>query len=192
MSFVYKFRCECQSDLWQVMLLGEIEDTKLVVENCVELTTNQTIDEIRTIMGKVVDTHVMRETLNYADKYDGSRWYNDPQNDVSEIVEEEFNEKDIKVGDIVVAETAKKVNNYFTGSYYAIVLKEYKNNMFLIERISFCKEFPKNSACKIIDLEKNEIVDYNKSGNTVKKSLNKLRKWDGVTLDERVNQCYSL
>jgi hypothetical protein len=51
------------------------EHTKLVITDCVELTTDQTIDEIRNIMKKVIGTHIVRETLNYADKYDGERWY---------------------------------------------------------------------------------------------------------------------
>lgn len=48
--FVYKFEFEVVSDVWKLMLLDDIKYTKITIDNdndCVELTTNMTIDEVR-------------------------------------------------------------------------------------------------------------------------------------------------
>ena len=46
MFTAWKFgKLEC--DLWKLMMLNKIEYTKLVVADCVELTSDMSIDEIR-------------------------------------------------------------------------------------------------------------------------------------------------
>lgn len=78
MTFTYKFRPELDCDLWRVMALGKLEYDKFTYQHGVaELVTDMTIEEVRNIMKEVVDSHVMRQTLNYANLYDGSRWYDE-------------------------------------------------------------------------------------------------------------------
>jgi hypothetical protein len=109
------------------------------------------------------------------------------QSPIEETIEV-FNDKDIQVGDIVLATTVKKVNNYFHGHYYAIVRKCYASNLLLIEKIEFKIESPKNTACKVVDLAKGQEVDYRFIGKTCKKNIKNMRKWNGKSIDTLNNK----
>jgi len=52
----------------------------------VELTTAKSIEFIRSIMIKIADSHVMIESLNYIEKYDGERWYDQSEDDEDEVL----------------------------------------------------------------------------------------------------------
>jgi len=82
----YKFRAECLYDvtgflnnLWPGCILKKVKiDCESVYGDVVcEITINDTdLDEIRIAMSKVSDSHVMIESLNHADKFNGKRWFN--------------------------------------------------------------------------------------------------------------------
>jgi hypothetical protein len=83
----FKFRAEVESDVIDFHRnLMEVSDSYFVIWQfgysrvfCLpdvecKLTTNLSIDQVRNYMKLNVDSHVMIETLNYADQYDGKRY----------------------------------------------------------------------------------------------------------------------
>ena len=97
-EFDYKFKAECQVDVDKLKKLMNEEfivtkdesgfpaeqSSDRSVDVDVEFKSDKSIDEIRNIMKKIQDGHVMYESLNYADKYTGDRYYD----------EDDENEKD--------------------------------------------------------------------------------------------------
>ena len=82
----YKFRAECQHDVDEFKaLLDEVDQKRLVIipdsmglpdVDC-DLQSHLSLHELRELMGQVVDSHVMVESLNYAADYTGDRWFQD-------------------------------------------------------------------------------------------------------------------
>lgn len=79
-KYEYKFRAECMTDVYDYMsrypkrfemrTLSGYPDCEVIFES--ELT----IEEIREEMEDIEDSHVMIESLNYAEEYTGDRWFN--------------------------------------------------------------------------------------------------------------------
>lgn len=83
---LYKLRAECQDDWNSVknplgVVKCNIEYTEFegvqLPDVEVEFESAMTLDQIREIMGKFEDSHVMIESLNYSHLYTGERWYDD-------------------------------------------------------------------------------------------------------------------
>lgn len=80
---IYKFRAECKRDVDEFIKVGKISETDIDIANDdnglpdvdLELKSYKSIKEIRELMSTIIDGHVMVESLNYADKYTGERWY---------------------------------------------------------------------------------------------------------------------
>ena len=82
----YKFRAECLCDvtgflnnLWPGCILKKVKIDCGSAHGDVICKVNiddTDLDEIRIAMLKVTDSHVMIETLNHADKFNGKRWFN--------------------------------------------------------------------------------------------------------------------
>lgn len=82
---VYKFRAECVFDIGKFLsnLWPGCEFVWLKVETIeqhadAEVTMkikNTDLDEIRIALSGVKDGHVMFETVNHAENYNGDRWY---------------------------------------------------------------------------------------------------------------------
>ena len=83
----FKFRAEVESDVIDFHRnLMEVSDSYFVIWEfgysrvfCLpdvecKLTTSLSIDQVRNCMKLNIDSHVMIETLNYTDQYDGKRY----------------------------------------------------------------------------------------------------------------------
>ena len=79
----YKFQAECRPDVGRFLKRFVEYDTINIstegfIFGCeVQMVSVKTIDEIREHMKKIVDGHVMIESLNYANEYTGERWFVD-------------------------------------------------------------------------------------------------------------------
>lgn len=81
-EYDYKFRAECSYDVDQfVELFGdqiiniERHSDPEFPDVDVEFSSLKDINEVRKIMEKIEDGHVMLESLNYAHDYTGERYY---------------------------------------------------------------------------------------------------------------------
>ena len=77
------FRAECQIDVARFLVLADEHNIKCAVvkwkplthsDIAVTIVTSEDIDDIRRVLGGVVDGHVMRETLAIGNQY-GERTY---------------------------------------------------------------------------------------------------------------------
>lgn len=79
----YAFRAECRLDVDNFVKLSKVDQKDIEITpddsglpDCdVILYSEQTLDDIRTIMEEIEDSHVMLESLNYEKDYTGDRWY---------------------------------------------------------------------------------------------------------------------
>lgn len=76
----YCFRAEVPLDVEEAMKGKWFSDLKVTKDqnfpDCeVEFTSELSIEAIRNIFQKVIDGHVMIESLNYANQYTGERYY---------------------------------------------------------------------------------------------------------------------
>jgi hypothetical protein len=81
-NHVYRFRAECQPEVDELRrLLGGRFDKITIVNSApfpdveVELETDLSLEELRAVMRRVVDGHVMVQTLARRDEYTGERDY---------------------------------------------------------------------------------------------------------------------
>ena len=82
MEYKYTFRPELGCDAIKLLDVKDFEFITIIFHAgilqriCqVDFTSTLTIHEVRACMKQVIDGHVMVQTLNYSDKYDGERWY---------------------------------------------------------------------------------------------------------------------
>ncbi len=74
----YKFRAECVYDVYQFTRLGHAENVMLALHNTlpdVEVTfeTKMNLRNVKRLLAKVVDGHVMLETVAPVELYTGER-----------------------------------------------------------------------------------------------------------------------
>lgn len=79
--FLYKFRAESIVDVTRYFNMFpcqyfQVSPIPPIGSDCeVVIGTNKSLEEIRDEMDHIPDGHVMIETLNHHDKYNGDRWF---------------------------------------------------------------------------------------------------------------------
>lgn len=73
----YKMRAECQVDLGRFLMAVAVRSftttASLLPDMDAEFTSPLGLDEIKKLLAKIPDGHVMLETVNYKDQYTGER-----------------------------------------------------------------------------------------------------------------------
>ena len=83
-EYDYKFRSECPEDTdkfiekfkHHIIVIDRKSDPDFPDED-IEFSSLKAIDEIRQVMREIEDSHVMLQSLNFADEYTGDRYYDD-------------------------------------------------------------------------------------------------------------------
>ena len=82
MDATHAFCCECQTHLGHLLVNAEVycyRGTQLdfrvvgIADDVVQIATNLWIEELRELMGTVTGGHVMVETVNYVEEFNGER-----------------------------------------------------------------------------------------------------------------------